>query len=529
MKNLPAWVAMLFVLATGGVSAQTESGAGGPRFAVKRYQVAGNTLLPADQVEKALAPFTGQGKTFATVQQALAALNKAYADAGYSAVQIRIPEQELKDGIVRFTVAEPRLGQVIVEGNKYFSTANILRSLPALQPGQPPKVDDIARNLRTANESVAKQTRVVLRAGDKDGTVDAVAKVSDSRPLRFSVSLDSTGTPSTGILRAGVAAQHSNLFDRDHALSAQYVTSPENPRDVNIVGVGYRVPLYSLGDTVEFGYVYSNVNSGQVSTAAGLLGISGSGSFYTLRYNWNLPRRLNLDQRISLGFDWREFRNDVTAPGSSQSQIPDITLHPISARYSVRWAGEKTDLSGFLSAFHNIPGGNDGDATAFDASRQGASPSYSVYRYGGALTQTLPWDLQIRLAANAQYTTEMLVSGEQYGIGGMDSVRGFTEREIVNDRGSRIALELYSPDFGGKLVAGATARALAFVDAGQVKRVRPLPGEPTTESISSAGLGLRANYKSTFSLRLDYGVVMQPGGLQGRGDQRLQGIAALYF
>ena len=58
-------------------------------------------------------------------------------------------------------------------------------------------MDDIARNLRTANESVAKQTRVVLRAGEKDGTVDAVAKVSDSRPLRFSVSLDSTGTPST--------------------------------------------------------------------------------------------------------------------------------------------------------------------------------------------------------------------------------------------------------------------------------------------------------------------------------------------
>lgn len=529
MKNLPAWVAMLFVLATGGVSAQTDSGSGGPRFAVKRYQVEGNTLLPAEAVDKALAPFTGQGKTFAAVQQALAALNKAYADAGYSAVQIRLPEQELKDGIVRFTVAEPRLGQVIVEGNKYFSTANIVRSLPALRPGQPPKVDDIARNLRTANESAAKQTRVVLRAGDKDGTVDAVAKVSDSRPLRFSLSLDSTGTPSTGILRAGVAAQHSNLFDRDHAFSAQYLTSTENPRDVNIVGVGYRVPLYRFGDTLEFGYVYSNVNSGSVSTSAGNFGISGSGNFYTVRYNWNLPRRLNLDQRISLGFDWRDFRNDVTFTGTSGSQVPDITLHPISARYSVKWAGDKTDLSGFLSAFHNIPGGYDGDAAAFNAARTGASSTYTLYRYGIAFTQALPWDLQIRLAANGQYTNEPLVSGEQYGIGGMDSVRGFTEREIVNDRGNRIALELYSPDFGGKLVTGATARALAFVDAAQVTRVRPAPGESAGESISSAGIGLRASYKQTFSLRLDYGVVMQPGGIQGRGDQRLQGIAAVYF
>lgn len=519
---------MLFVLATGGVSAQTDTGSGGPRFAISRYQVEGNTLLSTQQVDAALAPFTGKGKTFATVQQALQALNKAYAEAGYSAVQVRIPEQELKDGIVRFTVTEPRLGQVIVEGNKYFSAANIVRSLPALEPGQPPKVDDIARNLRTANESVAKQTRVVLRAGDKAGTVDAVAKVSDSRPLRFSVSLDSTGTPSTGILRAGVAAQHSNLFDRDHALSAQYLTSTENPRDVNIVGVGYRVPLYRFGDTLEFGYVYSNVNSGSVSTSAGNFGISGSGNFYSLRYNWNLPRRLDLDQRISLGVDWRAFRNDVSFNGVP-GQVPDITLHPISARYSVKWAGAKTDLSGFLSAFHNIPGGNDGNADAFTRSRAGASSTYTLYRYGIAFTQALPWDLQIRLAANGQYTNEPLVSGEQYGIGGMDSVRGFTEREIVNDRGNRVALELYSPDFGSKLMTGASARALAFVDAAQVTRVQPAAGESPGESISSAGVGLRANYQQTFSLRLDYGVVMQPGGLQGRGDQRLQGIAAVYF
>lgn len=528
MKNLPAWVAMLFVLATGGVSAQTDTSSGGPRFAIARYKVEGNTLLSAQQVDAALAPFTGQGKTFATVQQALQALNKAYAEAGYSAVQVRIPEQELKDGIVRFTVAEPRLGQVIVEGNKHFSTANIVRSLPALEPGKPPKVDDIARNLRTANESAAKQTRVVLRAGDKDGTVDAVAKVSDSRPLRFSVSLDSTGTPSTGILRAGVAAQHSNLFDRDHAFSTQYVTSTENPRDVNIVGVGYRIPLYQLGDTLEFGYVYSNVNSGAVSTSAGNFGISGSGNFYSLRYNWNLPRRLDLDQRISLGVDWRAFRNDVSFNGVP-GQVPDITLHPISGRYSVKWAGAKTDLSGFLSAFHNVPGGNDGNADAFTRSRAGASSTYTLYRYGIAFTQALPWDLQIRLAANGQYTNEPLVSGEQYGIGGMDSVRGFTEREIVNDRGNRVALELYSPDFGSKLMTGASARALAFVDAAQVTRVQPAAGESPGESISSAGVGLRANYQQTFSLRLDYGVVMQPGGLQGRGDQRLQGIAAVYF
>jgi len=520
---------MILLLVNGVASAQTDTGSGEPRFAIARYQVEGNTLLPQGRVDAALMRFTGDGKSFATVQQALEALNQLYADAGYSAVQVNIPEQELADGVVRFAVSEPRLGQVIVEGNQYFSTANVIRSLPALKLGMAPNVDGIARNLRTANESAAKQTRVVLRAGEKDGTVDAVARVSDSRPLRLSLSLDSTGTPSTGILRTGIAVQHSNLFDRDHVLSAQYVTAPENPRDVTIVGIGYRVPLYRLGDTVEVGYVHSNVNSGTVSTAAGNFAISGSGNFYTFRYNWNLPRRLELDQRISFGFDWRDFRNDVQFVGVSGNQIPDITLHPISARYSARYSAKSTDLSGFLSAFHNLPGSNDGGRAAFEATRTGASPTYTVYRYGGAIGQGLPGDFQLRLAANAQYTNERLVPGEQYGIGGMDSVRGFIEREIVNDRGSRVSLELYSPDFGGKILGGANARLVAFADAAQVSRVAPQPGEQARESVSSTGLGLRANYKASFSLRLDYGVVIQPGGLQSRGDQRLQGVAAAYF
>jgi hemolysin activation/secretion protein len=529
VKILPAWLAMSVALMIGGAQAQTNSGSGGPRFSIARYRVEGNTLLPSRSVDKALAPFTGKDKTFATVQQALEALNNAYAKAGFSAVQVRIPEQELKDGVVRFTVVEPRLGQVIVEGNQHFSAANVRRSLPALKPGTPPRADDIARNLRTANESAAKQTRVVLRAGDKDGTVDAVARVSDSRALRVSLSLDSTGTPATGMLRAGVAVQHSNLFDRDHALSAQYVTSTENPRDVNIVGVGYRVPLYRLGDTLEFGYVYSNVNSGLVGTAAGNFGISGSGNFYTLRYNWNLPRRLELDQRISLGLDWRAFRNVALFGGTGTNAATDITLHPVSARYSAHWASDRTDLSGFLGAFHNIPGGNDGDAATFERSRAGTSPTYSLYRYGAAFTQGLPWDFQVRFSGNAQYTTERLVSGEQYGLGGMDSVRGFTEREIVADRGNRVSLEFYSPDFGGKLMGGAGARLLAFVDAGQVTAVRPANGELARESVSSAGFGLRANYKATLSFRLDYAVVMQPGGSQDRGDRRLHGVVAAYF
>lgn len=531
MKTCLAWVALAVALGPLSSRAQSSAVPEGPRFDIVRYVVEGNTLLPAASIDRALAAFTGQKKAFATIQQALAALTKAYAVAGYSAVQVSIPEQEIRNGDVRFQVRELKLGQVVVEGNTHFGGDNIRRSLPALIPGASPNVDHVARNLLTANENASKQTQVVLRAGEADGTVDAVAKVRDQNPLRFGVGIDTTGTPSTGILRASVAAQHSNMFDRDQALSAQYITSTEYPSRVSIVGLGYRIPLYQLGDSVEFAYVYSDVNSGSVNTSAGKFGISGSGNFYTARYNFNLPRTTEFDQRFIFGADWREYRNDVRFAGAAGSLVPDITVHPLSVAWSGRWRDRDQDLSGFLSAYHNIAGGSDGDQAAFNkpGARPGAATNYTLYRFAASYTRQLPRDFQVRVGANAQMTNDMLVNGEQFGVGGMDSVRGFTEREVASDRGMRTSLEGYSPDFGTRLRPGVSARALVFFDYGQVKRNGALPGEKPSEAISSAGVGLRLFYGTNMSLRLDYGTVLQPGGVQGRGDQRLQGAFSWLF
>jgi hemolysin activation/secretion protein len=123
---------------------------------------------------------------------------------------------------------------------------------------------------------------------------------------------------------------------------------------------------------------------------------------------------------------------------------------------------------------------------------------------------------------NGQYSDDMLVTGEQFGIGGADSVRGFAEREVTNDWGYRGTAEVYTPDFGGKTpVAGARSRALAFVDWGGVYRINPGLGESTTQHIASAGLGFRFSHGTSLAFRADWAMVWNEGGEQGRGDSRV--------
>ncbi|MEI7970194.1 MAG: ShlB/FhaC/HecB family hemolysin secretion/activation protein [Betaproteobacteria bacterium] len=509
--------------------AETPTTPSNPRFDILRYAVDGVTLLSPSKIEAALQPLTGRQQDFGTVQKAMMALEKAYAAAGFTAIQVSLPEQELRDGEVRLQVRELRLGQLSIEGNRFFDESNVRASLPALKPGAAPNVDAVARNLRTANENPSKGTTVILSSGRTDGTVDATARIVDQQSWRAALTVDSTGTPSTGILRTGVSAQHANLFNRDHVISGQYITSPAYPNRVSIVGLGYHVPLYSAGDSVDYAYVFSDVDSGQVSTAGGNFAISGGGHFHALRYNLNLPRSGNWDRKFQFGLDWREYTNSVRFNGAPGSQVPDQTVHPWSIGYSARYRTRQDDLSLFLSVYRNVPGGPDGDAAAFNRSRQGADSVYTIWRFAGAYLRTLPKDWQVRTSVSGQYTSDLLVAGEQFGIGGMDSVRGFLEREVANDRGVRAGLELYSPDLGLGLEHGFRTRVLGFADYGYVARNRPLPGEVTAETISSYGLGMRSSYRDLLNVRLDVGQVHQGGGTQRQGDTRLQGVVSLVF
>jgi hemolysin activation/secretion protein len=493
----------------------------GPEFPITRFTVEGATLMTSERVDEALAPFTGAERTLADVQRARAALEAAYARLGYGAAQVVVPEQEITDGVVRLRVIEGRLHEVAIEGNRFFDAANIRRSLPALAEGAPLNTARVARELRLANESPVKQTTVVLKGAADEGDLAAQVRVEDQRPWRFSLGLDNTGTPDTGEYRVGVGFQHANVFDRDHVLTLQYVTSPGKEDDpdklalppndnVLIAGAGYHIPLYSLGDSIDLVAGYANVDSGVVQN---LFAVSGSGWFYAARYNFGLPAVGGFEQKLSLGFDWRIYNNTTTPVGTTTSITPDYTVHPLSLAYSGAYRAAGQELAFTVAGVQNVPGGNDGGQATFDAVRPGAPASYTLARATLSYLHGLPRGAQARVRLAGQYTGDELLPAEQFGIGGTDSVRGFYERQYVGDRGYSGSVELYSPDFGADLLPAGNwrARVLAFYDFGRVYRINAQAFEPEVIGISSAGPGIRIAYGTSLTLRLDYGFQIQRG------------------
>jgi hemolysin activation/secretion protein len=127
-----------------------------------------------------------------------------------------------------------------------------------------------------------------------------------------------------------------------------------------------------------------------------------------------------------------------------------------------------------------------------------------------------------------------LLPSEQLGAGGYDSVRGYDERVANGSQGLLLSEELRTPAFSlAKLVAGRAiddqAQLLAFWDYGSVREKQPVPGESTSVSLESVGMGMRYAITRYLDFRLDYGWQLRKlPGVAVRGQMGHIGITLSY-
>lgn len=493
---------------------------------MRAYSLSGGTVFRPSEIDALLAPYTGPEVGFGQIEAARTALQSAYHQRGFGAAQVGIPEQELAGGTVILEVLEPRLTEVAVQGAKHHDDANIRNSLPALADGSMPNTTDVARQLALANENSSKQTDVTFKSGRKPGEISASVSVADDNPLRRFVTVDNSGTPATGTHRVAIGLQHANLFNRDHVATFQYTTSIEKPSEVTIFGLGYRIPLYASGNSIDLIAGFSSVSSGQVQVLNSTATVSGSGRIFAARYNWHLPRVGEFSQRISLSADWRDFDSSFLLEGTAESLVPRVITHPISLAWSGNWRNDVREAGVNVSFARNIPGGEFGDSGAFEASRTGASSRFSIVRASASWFRLLPRDWRVRLQAQGQYTTDALVSGEQFGIGGADSVRGLRERVLADDKGWRVSADLDTPAW---VRDTWVMRGVLFADAAHTYRNRPLPAETVSQGVFSAGVGLRVNFSTWLSGRIDYAQLIDGASRYDSGSHRVHATFSLLF
>ncbi len=495
-----------------------------PSFAVSGFEVLGPELIPRDQVMAVLSGFSGREITFSDLRTATVAVEQLHAEAGYEVVRVLIPEQEIKPGEqLKLQIVDARLDVVTVAGNDYFTAESIQESLVVLQPGALINTVDMDKNLRLINDNPAKIVRVRLEPSDKPGLVDAKVQVSDQKPLAAYLTLDNSGTNATGDFRMGLALQHNNAFNKGHMASFQYVTSPGRWSDVEVFGLNYKVPFYSISSMLELAYSDSNVDAGNIGLPGGAaLSVVGAGTSAAIRWVKLLDRLAGFDARLTFSHEIKQFVSDVRIVGGAQVPIPNLESRPVGVSYSLSEALDSRQRAFQIGYFKNYVTGGNNSTTQYRMTNPAAEANFDVIRANASWSeQVMPgWRLTAQL--DAQHTDYSLIPGEQFGAGGVYSVRGFEERVISADRGTRQSLELMGPNVSKNFgTLFERLQFVGFVDAAQLKFNNPVFGSPVEPHLMSYGVGARFAFSPKHQFRVDLAKVVSGVPIQPHGDVML--------
>jgi hemolysin activation/secretion protein len=201
----------------------------GPRFAVNKYLVTGNSVLPPEAMAMVLTNIDGAFGTnvsFDGIRAVMMELQKAYRERGYVTVSVGLPQQKLTNAVVKVKVTEGRLAAINVTGNRHFSSNNVMRALPSLHTNMLLNSHVLQRELDNANASRNRQIYPVIGPGPEPDTSELTLKVKDQLPLHARLEVNNQATPNTPDLRVNFSAQYDNLWDLEHQIGIQYNFTP---------------------------------------------------------------------------------------------------------------------------------------------------------------------------------------------------------------------------------------------------------------------------------------------------------------
>src|SRR5260370_6135413 len=143
-------------------------------------------------------------------------------------------------------------------------------------------------------------------------------------PLHGSVEFDNQNTPGTKLLRATVSMSYSNLFDQFDSVSAQYQVAPEDVGQVNVFAANYAWGALKNGLHPSVFFINSNSNVPTVGT----IGVLGKGQIIGTRFSYPLTDALSTPQSLTLGVDYKHFRETtgLAASPAVATPIPSLNL-----------------------------------------------------------------------------------------------------------------------------------------------------------------------------------------------------------
>lgn len=464
---------------------------------VTRFQVLGSTVFTPEELAQVTAPYTGRPITFTELLQARSAITQLYVDQGYVTSGAYIPaNQDITAGVVTVQVLEGRLEGIEVQGNQRLRSRYI-RDRLKLATGEPLNVNRLVTALQLLQlDPLIRSISAELAAGTAPGTSLLQVQVEEAQSLNLQVRLDNQRSPSIGSFQRGFQLTQANLFGYGDGLQFAYT----NTDGSNDLAASYVLPVNARNGTVSV--AYNHIWSRIVEAPFDRLDIRGISR--DLNLSFRQPIIQTPTQELALGLTAVRRESDTSLKGIPFALSPGANEKGQTRVSEIQFFQEwiKRQRQSVLAARSEFGLG----LGILDATVNPTAPDSRFFAWRGQAqwVRVFAPDLLLLLRSNVQLSDRALLPLEQFGIGGVDSVRGYRQDLLLVDNGVSASAEARIPLYRLPRQQGVLQIApfVDFASGWNHRDSQPIIGPRTLASI---GLGLRWQWRDRVTVRLDWG------------------------
>ncbi len=473
-----------------------------------------------------------------------------YQKNNYSGIYVYVPEGAIKDGmelvngILPINVLEAPVTDIRItyydEDRNEVEEGYLRRSF--LEDWSPVQRDKVASQkkldhlVNLLNLNPDRHVAAVVSSGAEPNTLAIAYDVYEVDPWHFFIQADNSGTsdrqwaPRIGLI-------NTNLLGFDDRFTALYQ-----------VDLGSMDDNYSLFGSYDFPIVdprlrlnlYGGYSEFDIHPEGGTIDFLGGGEFYgaVLRYNILQYQGWFFDVSGS----WSHEESDITPTLFPQFFASDLEWDLWGYGASLHRRNDMSTSSVSVNQVHSMNTSSQRrfwDMVTSTGARTNADSDFSILTVAGNHSQYLDQNKvqQLRLAGRWIDPSDRLVPAKMTSFGGMYSVRGYDEYEIVADGGILASVQyeydlvrhsqaVEQEEIGSDIDLRKLA-PLAFFDFGRSQIEDPVPGERKNTTLYSVGPGLIFEIGDNFSGAIYYGHPLKSTTDTRQGKGRLSASAMI--
>jgi hemolysin activation/secretion protein len=506
-------------IATGSISTQ-------PTLEVHEFKFEGNTVYRTDQLDALAKPYLDRPIAVGDLENLRLALTHLYVDHGYINSGAVLPDQTVKGGVLTFKIVEGKLGHValgFLDSNGKTTNRHLLRRQYIL--GRIHYAADGVLNVFSLKDALellrenvnVKSVNAELKPGATPGNSILNLDVHEANPIQLGLEYSNRRPPSVGESAFDALVSDTDLTGNSDDLEVRYdiANGPiDDPRldGADDLGVDYILPISPSDTTLAFDY--TRTSTLVVESELESLDIRSESNSYSFTLRQPLYRRPVAEPGVPAleigAFVSGAFRDNMTRLNGEPFSFSPGAQNGTS-RVTVLSFGQDISLRGFRDALSARSTFNIGvpwlDATS-DVDGEAGGTFFSWLgqaQYTHVVSQIGPWktnDWQFVARASGQVADRSLVTLEQFVIGGVETVRGYPENEVVTDNGVVGSVETHIPVIQQQ--DRDVLQLVPFVDVGYGENAhRP---SSAAKLLSSAGIGFLYNPSSHLNAYLYYGI-----------------------